>query len=151
MSKLDYKTLHWGTEPTHIEELLVPNGFGLPVGGLKAISYVTVKEGEPTVYRHAFTKQEGRYPHLLEACEGGRTRDCIDFPRASKNLISLGRVIDLEFDDGRRIYTPFLWVVTTEADKKRGGPVLLASRFAPIHAIEHRKGNPYIVEHGITN
>ena len=149
MSRLDYKTLHWGTEPTHIEELLVPQGDGDPVGELEAISYVTVKEGEPTVYRHEFSKKDGRFPYLLESKDGKSGK--YKFPKASSRLIALGRVIDLEVVGGRCIYTPFLWVVTTQADKDRGGPVLLASRFGPIHAIEHRDGDPHIREHGIIN
>lgn len=151
MSKLDYRTLHWGTEPTHVEELLVPQGFGSPVAEVKAISYVTIKEGEPTVYRHDFSRQDGRYPYLIEASEGSRDSDSISFPKGGKDLIALGRVIDLELSDSRRVYTPFLWVVTTKADKSKGGPVLLASRFAPLHGIEHRNGNPHIKEHGIIN
>lgn len=153
MSRLDYETLHWGTEPRHVEELLVPSGAGLPVGQALAVSYVTVKDGEPTVYRHDFGKFDGRYPYLLEGRKSGK--NLIPFPKPSKDLIAMGRVIDFELlaNDGStyRIYTPFLWVVTTKADKSKGGPVLLASRFGPMHAIEHRKGNPHIKEHGIIN
>lgn len=153
MSRLDYRTIHWGTEPTGIEELLVPNGKGDPVGEIKAISYVTVKRGEPTVYRHEFEVFDGRLPYLLEGRPNGGGK--VAFPRPSRDLIAMGRVVDIELigHDGeeRRIYTPFLWVVTTKAATHKGGPVLLASRFAPMHAIEHRNGNPHIKEHGIIN
>ena len=155
MSKLDYETLHWGTEPKYIEEMLAPVGYGNPVGELVAISYVTIKDGEPTVYRHDFGKYDGRYHYLLEGTPDGRGKYA--FPRPTKDLIAMGRVIDLELADLnepeniRRVYTPFMWVCTTRADKNKGGPVILASRFGPIHGIEHRGGNPHVKEHGIIN
>lgn len=149
MSRIDYKTLHWGDEPTHIEELQVPQGTGQPVGQIEAISYVTVKEGKPTVFRHEFEKFAGRYPHLIEA--SSRAAGGVPFPKASSRLVALGRVIDIELKGGRRIYTPFYWVVTTHASTSKGGPVLLASRFAPIYGIEHRSGNPHIKGPGIIN
>ena len=153
MKRLDYETIHWGTQPRFVEELLVPSGNGDPIGELEAISYVTVKNGEPTVYRHDFEKFDGRFPYLLEGSRKGKGE--VAFPKPSSDLIAMGRVIDLElldFDGNkRRIYTPFLWVVTTKAPASKGGPVLLASRFPPMHAIEHRKGNPHIKEHGIIN
>jgi len=154
VSRLSYETIHWGTQPRFVEELLVPKGRGEAVGELEAISYVTVKKGDPTVYRHEFERFDGRLPYLLEGRTDGK--GSFAFPRPSSDLIAMGRVVDMELIDPetgekRRIYTPFLWVVTTKADPKVGGPVLLASRFAPIHAIEHRNGNPHIKEHGIIN
>jgi hypothetical protein len=154
VSKLTYELLHWGTPAKYVEKLYVPEGSGTPTIQLEAISYVTVKEGDPTVYRHDFGKKQGRFPYLLVA--GSRaTKDMVPFPTPGKNLIALGRVIDFETVDENgnkgRIYTPFLWVVTTMADKKKGGPVLLASRFRPAYAIEHRDGDPHIIEHGIIN
>ena len=154
VSKLSYELLHWGTKPSYVEKLYVPDGYGEPVVQLEAISYVTIKEGEPTVYRHDFGKKDGRLPYLLQASSSGRSGG-IKFPKPGRDLIALGRVIDFETvdEDGNtgRIYTPFLWVVTTKADTKKGGPVLLASRFKPTHAIEHRDGDPHIIEHGIIN
>jgi hypothetical protein len=152
-SKLSYEDLHWGTQPSYVEELLVGDGSGVPVAELSAISYVTVKEGEPTVYRHDFGKKGGRLPYLLDG--GRKGNPSIRFPKPHKNLLALGRVIDFEIvgEDGveRRVYTPFLWVVTTKADTSKGGPVLLASRFPCRYAIEHRSGDPHVKEHGIIN
>lgn len=149
MSKrIDYKALHWGDEPEGVEDLLVAQGYGQPVAEIEAISYVTSKEGKVAVFRHDFSRQDGRYPYLLEAKPG---RGGIALPKASSRLVALGRVIDLELSDRGVVYTPFLWVVTTYADADKGGPVLLASRFAPIYAIEHRGGNPHVREHGIIN
>ena len=143
--RLSYEALHWGDAPTSVEELLVPTGRGSRIAPLSAISYITSKEGEGTVFRHTFEETDGRLPDLLLVDGKGSVR----LPAASSRLIALGRVIDLELADGRRVYTPYLWVVTTYADAGNGGPVLLASRFAPEYAIEHRKGNPHIREHGI--
>ncbi len=154
MSRLSYETIHWGTQPRYVEDLYVPAGSGSPICQLVAVSYVTVKEDEPTVYRHDFKKKNGRFPYLLEASTKSRSGE-IAFPKPGKDLIAMGRVIDFETLDEHgeegRIYTPFLWVVTTKADAKKGGPVLLASRFKPIYAIEHRDGDPHIKEHGIIN
>ena len=146
MSKrLSYEALHWGDEPTGVEELLVPKGKGRPVAPLVAISYITSKEGKGTVFRHTFDETDGRLPNLLLVDPAGR----VPLPKPSSRLIALGRVIDLELANGRRVYTPSLWVVTTYADASTGGPVLLASRYGPEYAIEHRGGNPHIREHGI--
>lgn len=146
MSKrLTYEALHWGDAPTGVEELLVPTGRGKAVAPLVAISYITSKEGKGTVFRHTFEEEDGRLPNLLLVDPAGR----VPLPKASSRLIALGRVIDLELGDGRRVYTPGLWVVTTYADAANGGPVLLASRYGPEYAIEHRNGKPYIREHGI--
>ncbi len=156
MSRLSYELIHWGTKPRYVEDLFVPAGYGEPVAELVAVSYVTVKEGDPTVYRHAFEKFHGRRPYLLQSTRSQKRTD-YKFPKPGRDLIAMGRVIDFETidEDGEpgRIYTPFLWVVTTKADKKSGGPVLLASRFksTPACAIEHRNGNPHIKEHGIIN
>jgi hypothetical protein len=146
VSRIDYEALHWGDQPQAVEDLLVPQGYGKPVTEVEAISYVTSKEGKVAVFRHDFSQQDGRYPYLLEATPG---RTAYALPKASSRLVALGRVIDLELADGRVIYTPFLWVVTTFADDSTGGPVLLASRFAPIYAIEHRNGKPHVKSHGI--
>jgi len=157
VSKLSYELLHWGTPSRYVEKLYVPEGIGAPTIQLEAISYVTVKDGEPTVYRHDFGKKEGRFPYLLVATTGRpkKGEELIEFPTPGKDLIALGRVLDFETLDEEgnkgRIYTPFLWVVTTKAEKKKGGPVLLASRFKPSYAIEHRDGDPHIIEHGIIN
>lgn len=146
MSKrLSYEALHWGDAPSGVEELLVPTGRGTPVAALAAISYITSKEGKGTVFRHTFDETDGRLPDLLLVDPAGKVK----LPKASSRLIALGRVIDFELADGRRVYTPGLWCVTTYADSGQGGPVLLASRYGPEYAIEHRGGNPHIREHGI--
>ena len=154
MSQLSYEKIHWGTEPRYVERLLVPSGYGDPIAQVFAISYVAVKGGEPTVYRHDFSKKDGRYPYLIQAPRGSR-KGSIKFPNPETDLIAMGRVIDFEMIDAEgnedRIYTPFLWVVTTKADAKTGGPVLLASRFETPYGIEHRGGDPHIKEHGIIN
>lgn len=148
MSRITYQALHWGDEPEGVEDLLVPQGYGKPVAEIEAISYVTSKEGKVAVFRHDFSKQGGRFPYLLEVSPG---RSGVPLPKASSRLVALGRVIDLELKGKRVVYTPFLWVATTYAEESKGGPVLLASRFEPIYAIEHRGGNPHVKSHGIIN
>lgn len=142
-----YEQLHWGTQPTGIETMRwlgeVP---AVAVGELAAISYASVKASEPTIYRHEFEPHEGRLPRLLEHRPGGRLRTpSLD----AGDKVELGRVIDLELVDGRRVATPFLRVVT-DGDH---GHVILASRFDPIYAIEHRGSGrgmrPFVTARGI--
>lgn len=160
-----YEYLHWGTPPTGNEDVKVVNSdYGTPVAHVKACSYTTNKGGEANTYRHQFAKVAGEYPALLEANPRGRKRN---WNRGHKKIhqlingqdvIAIGRLIDLELEDGRVVLTPFLWVCTTTEVFKRhmkrgraktGGPVLLASRFEVPYAIEHRQGCPYVTEHGI--
>lgn len=159
-----YRYLHWGDDPTGIEDVRVVNSpFGVPVGRVKACSYTTIKGGEPATFRHVFAKVRGKYPALLEGLEKGSTPDFRRHKKIStlfdgQDVIAIGRLIDLELEDGRVVLTPFMWVCTTlecfKRDLKRtpnrsGGPVLFASRFDVPYAIEHRAGCPYVTEHGI--
>lgn len=122
---------------------MLSNCTASPVARVTAISYVTRKKGRPEVYRHAFEKVRGAYPWLLQCADRGGE---YHIPRVSGELTALGRVIDIETADGPRIFPTFYWVATTDDIP---GPVLLASRFDPELAIEHRDGKPYIEKHGI--
>jgi hypothetical protein len=166
---LDYRTLHWGTQPTGVENLAIldPSVPMIAVCELKACSYITVKAGKPEVYRHAFPKHDGRGPYLLKAKEPGDQEGEIKgtffppIPAKSGDSNSMGRLIDFEIEGGGAIATPFYWVATTPTipfqpnsrKREKGGPVLLANRFSPLYAIEHRRYRgvlfPYILEHGI--
>lgn len=141
-----YRTIHWGDNPTHQEDVRVlSNCTAKPLVQIKAISYVTSKKGKPEIYRHAFERVDGEYPWLLQGVpKGGEYR----IPSVTGELTALGRVIDIETCDKQRprIFPSFYWVATTD---RLPGPVLLASRFDPELAIEHRKGKPYIEKHGI--
>jgi hypothetical protein len=163
---LDYRTLHWGTQPTGVENLdiLQSDVEMVPVCELEACSYITVKAGKPEIYRHAFPKHDGRGPYLLKVREKGdraTNAEISHAPNPTRNSVALGRLIDFETVDGRVIATPFYWVATTPTlplqpnsrKHEKGGPVLLANRFSPLYAIEHRRIRgclmPYILEHGI--
>jgi hypothetical protein len=99
---LDYRTLHWGTQPTGVENLAIldPSVPMIAVCELKACSYITVKAGKPEVYRHAFPKHDGRGPYLLKAKEPGDQEGEIKgtffppIPAKSGDSNSMGRLID---------------------------------------------------------
>ena len=149
-----YKLLHWGTPPTHHEQVWTLDGaYAQPVAEILACSYPAVKGGKRDIYRHDFKEMDGRGPYLLEACpDKSRHRT----PNGAPETAALGRLIDLELRDletGEEFLalTPFFWICTTADafDRRKGGPVLLGSRFKPLYAIEQRNGAPYITEHGI--
>lgn len=146
---ISFKSLHWGTDENYVEELWVPsNEPGSAVVPLRAISYVTVKDGKPEVFRHEFSKVAGRYPQLIDL----QTRGDLRSPLATKSLVCLGHVIDLEPTQGSRILVSGVWVCTTQGDvPAEGGPVLLASRIKPLYAIERRSGKPGIRNEGIVD
>lgn len=123
---------------------------GTPVAELVAISYLAVKAGKPEVFRHEFDRLDGRGPYLLESGKGSSRH-----PAAVADMICLGEVIDLEAvdpDGGDNLFiaTPFYFVCSTaDALSDAGGPVILASPFGADFAIEVRRNQPYIREHGI--
>jgi len=152
-----YTDINWGNDPRRRSEgLYLPSGYGRPAATLKAISYVSAKgadkHGDPSVYRHEFGVFDGRGPYLLEVSDTGKGP--YRLPNPKKETVALGRVIDFETEDGERIFPAFLWVCTTvDALEDGGGPVLLASRYHPRYAIEHRRVRnrmcPFIERHGI--
>jgi len=160
-----YEYLHWGDGPTGEESVKVVNSeYGVPVAYVKACSYTTKKGGEAATYRHVFAKVDGKYPALIEGLKKGRVRNWNKGHKKiyqlinGQDVIAIGRLIDLELDDGRVVLTPFMWVCTTTEVFKRhakggrsatGGPVLFASRFDVPYALEQRAGVPYVTEHGI--
>jgi len=151
-----YRLIHWGTPPTHVEKVwTLDRQYAKPVAEIVACSYPAIKQGKRDIYRHDFPKMNGRGPYLLEACE---ERSRYRTPNGAPDTAALGRLIDLELKpigggETFVVLTPFYWICTTEKalDRRTGGPVLLGNRFKPLYAIEQRKGNPYITEHGIIN
>lgn len=147
-----YQAIRWGTQPQEERTMRLPRGTrGVPVAELSAISYLSVKNGKPDVYRHEFDKVDGRGPYLLEVSRNGTH----SFPKSPAETASLGAVIDLEAVDPETgetvvIFTPFLFVCTTpDALTTRGGPVLLACPYGADYAIESRRNQPFVREHGI--
>lgn len=155
---LDYTDLHWGTPPTGDESMQwLAAGTARRHGRIRSIAYVTRKD-ESVVYDHEFgdvqrgvtpPDAEGSvYPYLLRPGAGAAR-----ITSARGPLVALGRVIELRMADGRVLHTPFLWVATTGEAPPEGHPVILASRFGPTIAIEHRvvdgQRYPFITRHGI--
>jgi hypothetical protein len=155
---LSYQRLHWGTSPDSVEDMSIldKSCVMVPVAELVAISYATVKNGKPDVYRHEFKKINGRGPYLLELPDREPNEDeGFRPPKGGTRSEAMGRVVDMECADGSVIFPTFYWVCTTPRCPRgeKGGPVLLGNRFDPLYAIEHRKYRnhtvPYIREHGI--
>lgn len=151
LTEAAYAAIHWGTPTEETREMRAPAGTrGTPVAELVAISYLSVKADKPEVFRHAFDKLDGRGPYLLEAGEGKHR-----YPATPEDIVCLGEVIDLEVidpDGGDNLFviTPFYFVCsTTDALTDAGGPVILASPYGADFAIEVRRNQPFIREHGI--
>ena len=157
---LSYSSLHWGTRPTRKNDLLAYVGPAKTIGTIKAISYVTTKDGQPDIYRHVFGSPK---PKLLQASSSGEYRS----PKVPSNTIELGRLVDLELlDDGdkeevkyplarvikklpaalNRIIIGLTRVVTTAS----GSEVWLVSKQKIPFAIEHSaKTVPSVTDAGI--
>lgn len=148
---LDYTDLHWGTQSRFVEDLRYhSNEPAERDGEIRAISYVTVKDGEPGVYEHVFEAPDGKRPQLLRIAKSGKART---IATREREPIALGRVIDIRMMDGRVIVPTLLWIVCEREPAYQGSPVILAGRFDVPLAIEHRVWDgrllPYVVEHGI--
>lgn len=138
---LTYTETHWGTRPSGTTDIKVATGRATPIGSLRAISYVTQKGDEHAVYRHEFTQFDGRGPYLLKGAKNGKYVISDDIPP----LISVGRVIDFELENGRRILTSGLWVCHDAS----GDQIWLASHNGVPLGIEERSRGPKMTEHGI--
>ena len=140
---LTYTETHWGTRPNGDTPIRVATGKASPVGILKAISYVTQKGDEHAVYRHEFSRIDGRGPYLVKGAKNGTCEISSDIPP----LISVGRVVDFELEDGRRILASGLWV----CHDAKGDQIWLASAKGVPLGIEERARGPKMTEHGIEN
>ncbi len=146
MGELTYETLHWGSKPGRpLKGRLAVGGPARNEGTMRKVSYTTVK-GTPEVWEHPFDVVRGRRPRLLTYDRRGRhriVRNRFD-PRKE---VTLGRVVDVEMTDGRRILLPFYWVVTDD----EGSSIWLSidGRFAPRAQFEQRAGGPIVTVRGI--
>jgi hypothetical protein len=149
--QLRYEDLHWGDSSRFALDLRYPsNSPAERLGRIAAISYVTVKDGEPGVYQHDFEAPDNQLPYLLQVKGGGRLRT---LATTERNPLSLGRVIDIKMENGIVFLPTLFWIVCERRPAFQGSPVILASAYDCPLAIEHRvwrdKLLPYVVEHGI--
>ena len=140
---LRYRDIHWGTHPTRVDDLRsVGAAPASSLGDLKAISYVTVKAGDPGIWRHEFARlgEPARYPRLLRAGAGPH-RTAAPPPETK----AVGLAIDVELEDGVRVILADCQVVTDD----EGRAVFLAwGDDVPVQ-IEVRPEGPVVTPHGI--
>ena len=145
---MDYVDLHWGTKPQRETDMKVlSNCRVIPVAEIAAISYATVKDGEPHVYRHPFEKHkcehEGRErgPYLLKHDEKGDLQlgECPD------KALSIGWLVDIETESGERVFCANCHVVTDTW----GRHVWITSPAEAGHQIEARNFGHFVTVHGI--
>ena len=115
------------------------SGSVTPVGRLDAVSYVTKKGDQSEVFRHDFDRPG---PILFREGTGDVELDPSDVP---DEMFAIGRLVDLEMEDGERLVLPGLWVSTD----KDGEHVWLTGPKACDYAIERRRGGPIVTAHGI--
>ena len=142
-----FRSIHWGDDPQFSVDvkLLSPEVTLSPGVEIRYISYVGRKGGQNRVWRHEFSRYRGKYPRLLHPDPEGRFS--APHPSSAVELVTLGRVIDMEDRHGRVIFTPLLFLSTT-VDKK--GPLILTSPLEINVALEQRKnGTPFISSRGI--
>lgn len=143
---LDYEKLHWGTPPDHTTNLSCYSGPCEPIGELSACSYVTIKGDEPDIFRHEFkrfTDDTGRKrgPFLFKGSRKGKHRP----DKPPKQSMAIGRAIDFELKDGRRVLVGGNTFLITNPE---GSHVWLAGEEIPF-AIETRDSGPIVTERGI--
>ena len=115
---MKYEDIHWGERPSGKRSMKVASGSGANLGSIRAISYASRKGGSWSIYRHEVEAHDGRYPRLVG--DGGMT---VKIREPPKDLIALGRAIDLELSDDERIFLSGFFVVTD----MKGDHVYLAS------------------------
>ena len=148
MADLTYTSLHWGTRPTRVDDMFfVVDDDAEPVGELAAVSYVTDKGGDPTVFRHEFSRHpdpatgQSRGPYLLQVRSGGSIR----IGSGPSQMAAIGQAIDFELVDGRRIFVSDGWLATGKSGKH---VYLCFPEKIPL-AIEERSDGPFVTDHGI--
>lgn len=156
--RLDYELLHWGTPSSHVEDMQWPsNEPGVLGARIRAISYVT-RKGSAQVFEHVFGDTEDGMardyvqPRILWL-DGRPGRKSGATCHAPRELVALGRLVDVELADGDRLHPVAHWICTTPTAQGRGGSVIIASRFRPLFAVEQVQWRgdfaPFITEHGI--
>ena len=98
-------------------------GEATPGPRLKACSYVTVKDGEPQIFRHAFDSR----PRLMSVGEGS-----VRVEAPPGETLAIGRAIDLETPTGRILLGAGCYFATDE----RGDRVYLVSRYPVAYQVE---------------
>jgi len=143
---LSYTNIHWGTRPDRETELTVPAGNASPIGEMKACSYVTIKGGEPNIYRHEFERfhdpdeHRERGPYLLKQNEQGE----FILGGCPASTIAIGYAIDFELVGGERVLCSQAYLVTD----KEGKHVWLAGDNLG-YDLERRLEGPVVTERGI--
>lgn len=143
MPRLTYESLHWGTPPTRNGDVAALTGPAAPVGEIVAVSYATIKDGKPGVYEHKFSEHAGRRPFLLKKKKGApRIRNRAALP---DDLLAIGRLVDIELEDGRRFIGCLGWVATDD----KGQNVWLVAPETVDYGIEPRPGAHHVTDRGI--
>ena len=140
---LSYEDLQWGLSPTRELNTRVYDYSVDRVevaGVVRAISYRSQKGGRWKTYRHAFSRR----PKLVVPNAKGRALAAArPVPDA---MLSIGWLVDLELEDGRRVHAPG-YVVTTD---NNGSAVWLAAVGTQPHlALEQLRRGPIVTARGI--
>lgn len=150
---LSWRKLHWGESPVAEIDVAWPsNEPAEAVAEVRACSYLTSKEGDGgSVYRHEFSRVDGRWPFLLRLAPRGSWST----PKLPKRIVALGYAIDLELADGSLVVPTHHIIVTSVTAGSTGHPVGIAALHPhlPVWAIECRtkagRYVPHVTPHGI--
>jgi len=135
---LSFTGLHWGDRPRRRFRGQVYTGPARSIGAIKALSYATRKDGRATVWRHQFHPPG---PDLLTADPAGSERAT----PPPQDTIEVGRLVDVELADGRRVIYGMAHVVTSKA----GSALWIVSEHAPTLAITTRDVDYQVTVRGI--
>lgn len=145
MIERTFQRLHWGVEASHDVIDRVVSGLLRRGRPLRALSYRSHKgrHAEPETYRHEFDRIDGRGPYLLGPFDGEPVE--VAAPNVAE-LAVLGRLIDLEHDDGSRAVIEGGPLVAVAGPLGRSATLVFVG--VP-YALEHRPQGPYVTAHGI--
>lgn len=140
---LTYRELQWGLEPTQeLKAKVYDYGADRAVraGVCKSISYRSQKGGTWNTYKHVF---ERRPALIVPDTKGDRLKPARGIPN---DMLSIGWLVDIELQDGRRVHAPSVLVVT---DNKGSSVWLAAVGSAPRLALEQMDIGPIVTARGI--
>lgn len=145
MSRVTYEDLHWGKKPARgeidVKQVVGPTKV---VGEIKAVSYASDKGERGKIYRHEFERHDGRGPYLLIEADDGAD-DVIRIENPTPVAHELGRVVDFELTDGRRLVVGGAFLGANPDD---GTLVVVSERGVP-YQIEQRADAHFVSERGV--
>jgi len=131
---VSFTGFHWGDAPHRRLSVRCVAGRAKSAGEIAAVSYATTKDGKANIWRHEF--KAPRPELLVVERQGDREPET-----PPEHTIEVGRLVDLELADGRRITQGLGYLCTS-----RSGSGLFVGVEAPVIPTIAIAGGGFAVE-----